>query len=244
MYEAAIWIPYCGAAPVPSAWLSRWNLDQVLLAGLALALLHTLRSPAVLQPERSLRLAAIAVFALLFVSPFCALSSALFTARVVHHVLLAVLLAPLLSESFALHDRRIPGSLAVWTAIQALAFWFWHAPPVYAAALSNDAVFWGMQVSITGTAAAWFAQLRRSPAGAATVSLLATMVQMGVLGALLVFAGRAFYAPHFLTTGAWGLSPLEDQQIAGLIMWAPASAIYLLAAVVTLYRSLQAVPAR
>jgi putative membrane protein len=62
------------------------------------------------------------------------------------------------------------------------------------------------------------------------------MVLMGVLGALITFAGRALYAPHWLTTQPWDMSPLQDQQIAGIIMWAPASAIYLLAAMVLLYR--------
>ena len=56
------------------------------------------------------------------------------------------------------------------------------------------------------------------------------MLLMGLLGALLVFAGEPLYAPHFATTLAWGMTPLEDQQAAGLIMWAPAAAAYLLVA--------------
>ena len=38
----------------------------------------------------------------------------------------------------------------------------------------------------------------------------------GLLGALLTFTDQPVYAPHFLTTASWGLSPLEDQQAAGL----------------------------
>ncbi|MGS0132350.1 cytochrome c oxidase assembly protein, partial [Escherichia coli] len=63
-----------------------------------------------------------------------------------------------------------------------------------------------------------------------------TMVQMGMLGALLVFAGSAVYGPHLATTAAWGLTPLADQQLAGLIMWAPAAGIYLVAALVQVAR--------
>ncbi|MDQ8028281.1 MAG: cytochrome c oxidase assembly protein [Brevundimonas sp.] len=59
---------------------------------------------------------------------------------------------------------------------------------------------------------------------------------MGLLGALLTFADDALYAPHLLTTLAWGLTPLEDQQTAGLIMWAPAAALYLAAALIILGR--------
>jgi putative membrane protein len=244
MIGTHIWTPYCGAAPTPASWLASWNFDPVLLIVLAGAAFATMQWPSPARSVQAARLAAIAVAGILFVTPFCVLGSALFSVRAVHHVLLVTLLAPLISEAFALQERRPPGSLAVWTALQALVFWFWHAPPAYAAALSNDFLFWAMQVSITGTAVVWFAHLRAAGAGAAAMSLLATMVQMGLLGALLVFAGRAFYAPHWLATSSWGLSPLEDQQIAGLIMWAPASAIYLLAAVVVLYRSLAAPAAR
>ncbi len=233
MPYAAVWIPYCGAAPVPAELLARWNLDPALLVLIALATGLSIWA----SPSRKVsRLAAVAVFAFLFVSPFCALGSALFTARVVHHVLLTTLLAPLLVQALALHKRTIPGSLAVLTALQVLVFWAWHAPPFYEAALSSDPIFWLMQITITASAALWWAKLRQASAGAAVVSLLATMVQMGVLGALLTFAGRAIYAPHYLTTQLWGYSPLEDQQIAGIVMWAPASAIYLFAALTILYR--------
>ncbi len=183
-------------------------------------------------------LGAVACFAVLFVSPLCALGSALFSVRVVHHLILTILLAPLIVAGLGLHRRPVPGSLAVLTAVQALTFWAWHAPPLYATALGHDAVFWAMQVTITGTAVLWWAKLRQASSAAAVAALLATMVQMGLLGALLTFANNALYAPHWLTTHAWGMTPLEDQQIAGLVMWAPASAIYLLTALTILYRSL------
>jgi putative membrane protein len=59
---------------------------------------------------------------------------------------------------------------------------------------------------------------------------------MGLLGALLTFTGQPLYAPHFASTTPWGLTPLEDQQTAGLIMWAPAAAVYLAAALLMLGR--------
>ena len=52
-------------------------------------------------------------------------------------------------------------------------------------------------------------------------------VQNGLLGALLTFAGRPLYVAYLPTTAAWGLTPLEDQQLSGLIMWIPASLIHL-----------------
>jgi len=50
---------------------------------------------------------------------------------------------------------------------------------------------------------------------------------MGLLGALLVFAPRPLYWVHFESTAAWGLTPLADQQLAGLLMWVPAMLPYL-----------------
>ena len=231
------WLPYCGISPEPGNWLVRWNFDPLLLAVLAIAIgfAHIRRTDIRARPSA----AALAILVFLFVSPFCALGSALFTVRVVHDVILAALLAPLIVAGAKLDRIRIPGTLAAWTAVHALTFWFWHAPAAYAAAMSSDAVFWIMQVTITGTAVAWWSKVARARAPSAATSLLATMVAMGALGALIAFAPRALYAPHWITTHAWGLAPLEDQQIAGIVMWAPASLIYLLAALAILYRSLR-----
>jgi putative membrane protein len=63
---------------------------------------------------------------------------------------------------------------------------------------------------------------------------LTLIVQMGLLGALITFAPEPLYAPHFLTTKPYGLSAHDDQQLAGLIMWVPAIAPYLLAALLAL----------
>jgi putative membrane protein len=231
-----VWLPYCGTAPDTGNWLLRWNFDPLVMTALALA------AGAVIVRRRDLRVrpacGALSLTAFLYISPFCALGSALFTVRIVHDVMLAALLAPLIVYAVRLNDWRIPGTLPAWTAIHAVIFWFWHAPPAYAAAMSSDVAFWAMQVTLTATAVAWWAKVGSAPAPSAALSLLATMVAMGTLGALLTFAPRAFYAPHWLTTQPWGLSPLEDQQLAGILMWAPASLIYLIAALSILYRSL------
>src|SRR3546814_11484875 len=87
-----------------------------------------------------------------------------------------------------------------------------------------------MQLSLLASAAAFWGALRRVSSPTAILLLLAMMVQMGLLGALITFAGAPLYAPHYATTMVWGLTPLEDQQLAGLIMWAPAAAFYLGAA--------------
>lgn len=236
-----MWAPYCGAAPGPAEWLSRWNFDPFLLAGLiAFALIWHLAVGRLEPARRKWFGGAFALLLLLFVSPFCALTSALFSARVTHHVLLTAIVAPLLVLSLPRERLRLPGSIAFWTAVQALVFWAWHAPNFYALALSSDAIYWLMQLSLLGSAAAFWAALRRSSEAASVAALLGTMVQMGLLGALITFAGSPLYEPHFATTLLWGIDPLEDQQLAGLIMWAPAAGLYLAAALVIASRWLAA----
>ncbi len=65
-------------------------------------------------------------------------------------------------------------------------------------------------------------RLRSGPA-AAMGAILATTVLRGLLGALITFAARPLYEPHFASTPGWGVAPLENQQLAGILMWAPAS---------------------
>lgn len=235
-------LPYCGEAPHPSSWFGHWNLDAVLVAVLALL------AAAIWIYRDRLRVraavGALGVAAFVYISPFCAMGSALFTVRIVHDVILAAALAPLIAAALRMEEWRFPGDLLVWTIVHALTFWLWHAPPLYQFAMSSDLMFWAMQLSITATAALWWVKVIRAPAPAAATALLATMVSMGALGALLTFSQRALYSPHWLTTQDWGLSPMEDQQIAGIVMWAPASLVYLLAALTILYRALhQKVPA-
>ena len=222
-----VWTPYCGAAPVPAEIAARWNLDPLLLAVLAaIPVLYYLASS-----DRSRAWAmwgAWGVSILLFVSPFCAVTSALFSARVVHHLLLGIVLAPLIALAFP--RFRVRGSGALWVSLQVLVFWFWHAPDAYSSALSSHALYWAMQLSITGTAVLFWVWVRNANLPSAMAGLLGTMVAMGLLGALLTFVGNPLYAPHLHVTQPWGLSPLEDQQLAGVIMWAPGGGFYLAAA--------------
>jgi cytochrome c oxidase assembly factor CtaG len=52
---------------------------------------------------------------------------------------------------------------------------------------------------------------------------------MVALGALLTFAAQPLYQPYVDAPRVWGLSPLGDQQLGGLIMWLPSNIPYLIA---------------
>ena len=247
MDEPRRWVPYCGEAPGPEIWLSRWNLDPVLGAVLLLLALALWRVPVGhgVTPRRRLSLrCAWALTALLYMSPLCALSSAFLTMRVIHHIAVVLVMAPLLAFGLEPWLRRLPTSLCSATAIAAVTFWTWHAPAPYAAALSSVLIYALMQFTLLASAMGFWIAVRRSGPVAAMAAILATTVSMGLLGALITFAGRPLYAPHFASTLRWGVSPLEDQQLAGITMWAPGSIAYLAAAMGIGWRWLNAERAR
>ena len=234
------WLPYCGPAPTPAEWLGRWNLDPVLLVALGLGLALAVRSARLRGEPAWPAWAGFAVLVALFVSPFCALTSALFSARVFHHVALTAVAAPLLARALPAPQAMRAGGLMVPAGVHAIAFWLWHAPPAYSWALSNNVAYWLMQGSLLCSAVVLWWAIRRAAVPSGVAVLLFTMVHMGLLGALLTFAGSPLYAPHLTGPVAWGYTPLEDQQLAGLIMWAPGAALYLGAAMALLGRWLAA----
>ncbi|MFZ5783701.1 MAG: cytochrome c oxidase assembly protein [Pseudomonadota bacterium] len=212
---------YCGAPPLPHDWIQRWNFDPFLLVGLAVAAGLALRSR---NPR--LGLAAVGVLAAAFVSPLCALSVALFSARAVHHVLLVAVAAPLLALAFPGRPSRHVGlAFALATA----TLWAWHLPALYDRALADTPVYWLMQASLLSTATWFWRELFAAPPVSASMAAVLGMAQMGMLGALLTFARAPLYAAHAGPTVPWGLEQVADQQLAGLVMWVPGLIPYALA---------------
>jgi putative membrane protein len=136
--------------------------------------------------------------------------------------------------------------MPLWTStfFATVVFWVWHAPAPYAAALSSGLTYALMQCTLLFSAMGFWLAIRRSSAPAAMGAILVSTVLMGLLGALITFAGRPLYPPHFASTLSWGVSPLEDQQLAGITMWAPGSIAYLAAAVWIGWRWMDAERAR
>jgi putative membrane protein len=118
-------------------------------------------------------------------------------------------------------------------ALQTAAMWTWHLPVCYQAALRNDAVHLVEHACFFLTAMLlWSAIIGRPPRpGAGYPSRLAlvfvTGLQSGALGAILTFATTLAYPLQASGARTWGLRPLEDQQLAGAIMWIPAGVVYL-----------------
>ena len=218
---------YCGPPPLPDEIWTRWNPDPVLIAAL-------LMLAAVLRRDRA-GLLGVAVLAVAFVSPLCALSSALFSGRVAHHVLLVAVARPLLARA-VLSDRA--GPIALPFAVATATLWFWHVPAAYDLALSHKGVYWAMQITLIASAV-WFWRgvlARRRDPVEALIYVVAGFAQMGMLGALLTFTPEQLYAAHAFAPMEWGLTPLADQQFGGLLMWVPAGLPYAVAAVLVARR--------
>jgi putative membrane protein len=255
-------VPYCGPAPSPaSLWLS-WNLDPVLIGGLvAIAGLYHFGCARLEREGRKLGSREQAAFysgwlvtSLALVSPLCPLSVSLFAARVGQHMILTLVAAPLvvagkpaepLAAAFgvaAAHGRWTRQTPLPAAAVFAVLLWFWHAPAPYAATFTSTFIYWAMHLSVFGVALWLWHALLESRNGSVIAKLASgffSSAQMGFLGALITLAPRAVYAPHALTTGAWGLTPLEDQQLGGIIMWIPGCLIFLVFALLALAPALR-----
>ena len=128
---------------------------------------------------------------------------------------------------------------AVWL-LQVGVLWFWHAAAPYDAALDNQflhllehasflvtaVLFWHVVIGVRGAA--------RVSGGLGVLLVFAMAMASVFLSVLLTFARTPWYSGYATTTASWGLDPLTDQQLAGVIMWIPAGGIYLAAALVLL----------
>ncbi|MGO4704088.1 cytochrome c oxidase assembly protein [Dyella sp. 2RAB6] len=79
----------------------------------------------------------------------------------------------------------------------------------------------------------------------AVVGLFFTALVSGALGALMAFSASPWYAGYArLGMTPFGLTPVEDQQLAGLLMWIPGGVIHAAAALAIIARLLRGAPKR
>ena len=192
-------------------------------------------------------------------SPLHRLGEALFSAHMMQHEILMLVCAPLLVTSRPLVPmlwgmpfewrrglgqwaksgwvqrtwRGITDPLAAW-AIHAIALWVWHAPALFQATLTSEWAHTAQHLSFLLSALLFWWSLfythGRLGYGAAVLYVFTTAAHTSLLGALLTLAPSVWYPAYAGRTAAWGLTPLQDQQIGGLVMWIPAGVIYLVLA--------------
>lgn len=191
------------------------------------------------------------------VSPLHEYAEHLFLAHMVEHELLMAVAAPMLALSRPLgtflHAFPRPARLALvglaqggiiqaswrWlvnplvaTILHGVAIWVWHAPSLLDATLESSMMHRLQHTSFLVTALFFWWAIIRLPIreyGLGAVHVFATMIHTGVLGALLTLAPRVLYLRQTQDAPLFGWTPLEDQQLAGLFMWVPGGAIYLVA---------------
>lgn len=258
MPREAIPLAYCGPPPLPSDIWSHWRLNPVVLVvmvgWLAIYLVGARRARGAKSPipahKRVLFVSGWAIATLALVSPLCPLSVSLFAARAAQHVLLILLSAPLIAASepvaaaralfnVPLKARLRPSERPMLAAaVFAVFLWIWHSPLGYASTFASVTLYWAMHLTLFASACwLWSSLLRTEGAlGDGLLASIASSVQMGILGALITLSPRPFYVPHFLTTDAWGYTPLQDQQLGGVIMWVPGCTVFLIVAMIGLAR--------
>lgn len=121
--------------------------------------------------------------------------------------------------------------LLVWSAFFA-TLWLWHIPGLYEAALRNQLVHDLQHLGfMTSACLTWWILLNpmgrlKLSRGSGVLYLFTTSLHGAALGVLITFSPNSWYQYYASTTRAWGLTLLEDQQIAGIIMWMPACLVY------------------
>jgi putative membrane protein len=217
------------------------------------------RWPARFTPAALAFAAGWVVLVISLVSPLHALGSALFSAHMAQHELLMVVAAPLLVAGRPIVPAiwSLPQSGRMWVggivrqgrvvtawrfvsrplvawALHGIVIWIWHIPRFYGLAVHSEIAHTAQHASFLMTALLfWWTILPASSSRRNAVSifsLFGTALHTGLLGALLTFSEASWYPVYHSSTAPWGLSPLEDQQLGGLIMWIPGGITYLIVA--------------
>jgi cytochrome c oxidase assembly factor CtaG/cytochrome c2 len=185
-------------------------------------------------------------------------------AHMVQHVLLLAVAPPLLAVSgllpaivWALPARWQPRARAAWRhgvrlqsddgrwfawvaatfVVMAATMWVWHAPVLYDATLRSLTVHALEHATfvVTSTAFWWVvAAGRRSRRGAATFAVFAAGLPGTALGAAMLLAPNVWY-PAYAARASSTSAALADQQLAGVVMWAVAGLVYVVAAAVLVW---------
>jgi cytochrome c oxidase assembly factor CtaG len=196
--------------------------------------------------------------ALALTSPLHWLGEHLFTFHMIEHEIVMAISAPLIAVArpigamlWALPQgvrARLGGAAkgrvvrAVWrtltkplyaTILHGAIIWGWHAPPLFDLAVVDVLAHRLQHLTFFLSALLfWWALVKRADYSAAVGHVFITMLHTGALGALMALAPRVLYRAQTAHAAEWRLTPLEDQQLAGVVMWVPAGTVYAGAALV------------
>ena len=238
---------------MPTDWtLDPLQLAPVVLAAVAYALrARTLRLRGTPMPWYRVALFAtgIGLLLLAFASPVAAIGEdELFSFHMLQHVLigdlaplclLAGLSGPMLRPLLALRPverLRVLANPAVALPIWAVNLYVWHVPALYEAAVEHSAVHALEHVCFFGAGiVVWLPVLETLPApewfgtGPKLAYIAGVRVVETVLGNVFVWSGTVFYGVYDRGDELWGISPLQDQNLAGAVMMVEGSLVTIVA---------------
>jgi putative membrane protein len=190
-------------------------------------------------------------------SPLHRLGDVLFSAHMLQHEVLFLIAAPLIAAChpgvtllYAM-PPNIRRSMGSWIAqvesapllsivflplgaflLHAASLWLWHIPQLYQATLESDLIHALQHLSffLSGVlfwSALFGAGCSTMTYGAGVLYVFGTAAHCSALGALLTFSSVVWYPIYTDRTELWHLTPLQDQQIGGLLMWIPSGLVFI-----------------
>ncbi|MEP6828783.1 MAG: cytochrome c oxidase assembly protein [Rhizomicrobium sp.] len=166
-----------------------------------------------------------AAMTLVCVGVLSRLSGMLFAAHMMQHLLLIAIAAPLLVLGGV--RIRIP-PLAGWALFVAI-FLFWHWPAAFQWAARRPLTELLELGSILAAAVGFWSGVLENAGlndGARALLVMTAAILTDLPGVVMLFAPRAICVMPGEDTARFGLTPLQDQQIAGLLMWVPANLVF------------------
>jgi putative membrane protein len=167
--------------------------------------------------------------------------SYLFSAHMVQHLLLALVIAPLLIMATpgwmlrpALRSRGVAAT-ARWVtnpfrafAIFNVVFAGWHLPPLYNTAMAHHwlHIVQHLMFLVAAVLMWWpilspMPELPRLAYPLQMLYLFLMSIPMSVVAVYIAYADSVLYPAYSIAPRIWGISPMQDQQIGGLVMWVP-----------------------
>jgi putative membrane protein len=145
---------------------------------------------------------------------------------------------------------RVAKNPLIVLGLYVVVLWLWHLPSLYQAALRSSWVHGVEHATFLGTAVLFWALViggvrdrRRAGYGPALGLVFLNLLQSGALGIVLVFATTELYSVHVYGAAVWGITALEDQQLAGTLMYVPPGITYSVTMAVLFFRWMRSLDA-
>ena len=174
----------------------------------------------------------IAALLLVVNSPVAHLDHHLLTAHMAQHLILMLVAAPLILLGARPATLPQPPLAICWFA-GSFTVIFWHIPTIFELALESH--FWhGVeQASFVIAGIMFWRPVIDSSSWSAPIYLFLATLPCDALSAFLAFCGHVVYRPYVSGhSEMFGLSPLDDQALAGALMWVAVTFAYLIPALV------------